>query len=64
MGANTTLWVSRDAALLALAKRAMPFDDNTLERALDHALSDSLYNVRISHDDEGTDDDELLRAMS
>ena len=63
MGANTTLWVSRDAALLALAKRAMPFDDHTLERALDHALADSLYNVQIVAG-EGADDDELLRAMS
>ena len=62
MGAYSTLRVTRDTALLALAKRLMPLSDGDLETALDRILDDKLYNVEITYD--GGDDEEMLRALS
>ncbi len=57
MSAFSTLRVSREHALLAYLRLVMPLPtDAQLERCLDVALEDSLYNVRIVADEDAEDD--------
>jgi hypothetical protein len=61
MGAETTLWVSRKAALAKLAEYVFgELDNEALEQAINSRLRDSLYNVRV-HYDEAHDDAEFER---
>lgn len=60
MGAHTTIRVTRAAATEYLLRQILRSEDDELERMLDAALDQRLYNVRIVGSDE-SNDDELLR---
>jgi hypothetical protein len=64
MGAYSTLYVSRKAALLALAEIMFGgMSDEDLAKALDYRFEDGLRNFRVGYDcgQGGRDDEELER---
>jgi hypothetical protein len=58
MGAFSTLYVSRKAALAKMAEFVLGgMSDDDLKKALDYRFKDSLRNFRVGYD--GRDDEEL-----
>ncbi len=58
MGANSTITVSRDNAMLYIMRKLPNCTNDQLERMLDPFLEDRLYNANVV--DGGADDNDLL----
>ena len=60
MSAYSTLYITRDKALLLYCKKVLSITDEQLEDFLDNYLEQRLYNAVVVDNDRFTNDDQVL----